>query len=48
MSAATGDRLEPLSSLLSSLLARRHADITVAARPLADYDTAAANRGPTR
>src|SRR5215213_7847862 len=39
MSAATGDRLEPLSSLLS----RRHADITVAARPLADYDTAAAS-----
>jgi len=29
--------LEPLSSLLT----RRHADITVAARPLTDYDTAA-------
>jgi transposase len=32
-----GDGLEPLSSLL----ARRHADIAVAARPLTDYDTAA-------
>jgi transposase len=33
----TGTELEPLSSLL----ARRHADITVATRPLTDYDTAA-------
>lgn len=32
-----GAQLEPLSSLL----ARRHADIPVAARPLTDYDTAA-------
>ena len=31
-----GEGLEPLSSLL----ARRHADISVAARPLSDYDTA--------
>ncbi len=38
------DGLEPLSSLL----ARRHADIEVAARPLADYDAAAINRGGTR
>jgi transposase len=45
----TGDGLEPLSSLLSELVARRHADITVAARPLADYDTAATtDRGGTR
>ncbi|HET9516423.1 MAG TPA: IS21 family transposase [Actinoplanes sp.] len=35
--AAAGQGLEPLSSLL----ARRHADIAVAARPLTDYDTAA-------
>ncbi len=34
---ATGDGLEPLSCLL----ARRNADISVAARPLSDYDTAA-------
>ncbi|GAB2462150.1 IS21 family transposase [Nocardioides hungaricus] len=33
----TGDRLEPLASLL----ARRHADIEVAARPLTEYHTAA-------
>lgn len=33
----TGVELEPLSSLL----ARRHADIAVAARPLTDYETAA-------
>jgi transposase len=32
----SGGGLEPLSSLL----ARRHADITVAARPLSDYETA--------
>lgn len=37
--ATAGQGLEPLSSLL----ARRHADITVAARPLTDYDTAATN-----
>ena len=45
--SARSDGLEPLSSLL----ARRHADITVAARPLADYDTAAASstpKGPVR
>lgn len=41
---AAGEGLEPLSSLL----ARRHADITVAARPLADYDTAAITKGGTR
>ena len=34
--ATAGQGLEPLSSLL----ARRSADITIAARPLADYDTA--------
>ena len=39
-----GDGLEPLSSLL----ARRHADIPVAARPLADYDTAAITTATTR
>ena len=33
----TGPELEPLTVLLT----RRHADITVAARPLADYHTAA-------
>src|SRR4051794_22658494 len=33
---SSGRGLEPLSSLL----ARRHADITVAARPLSDYETA--------
>lgn len=38
--SGTGAGLEPLSSLL----ARRHADINVAARPLSDYDTAAATR----
>lgn len=37
MAPRTGAELEPLSSLL----ARRHADITVATRPLTDYDTAA-------
>ncbi len=37
------DELEPLASLL----ARRHADITVAARPLSDYDTAA-TKGASR
>lgn len=37
---APGEGLEPLSSLL----ARRHADINVAARPLSDYDTAATTR----
>jgi transposase len=37
--AATGAGLEPLSVLL----ARRHADIAVAARSLTDYDTAATN-----
>ncbi len=37
----TGIELEPLSSLL----ARRHADIEVAARPLTDYDTAAGSTG---
>lgn len=41
-SATAGEGLEPLSSLL----ARRHADITVAARPLSDYDTA--SKGATR
>lgn len=41
--ATAGQGLEPLSSLL----ARRHADITVAARPLTDYDTAA-KKGGTR
>ena len=34
-----GNELEPLTSLL----ARRHADVSVAARPLADYDTAVKN-----
>jgi transposase len=38
--ATAGEGLEPLSSLL----ARRHADIAVAARPLTDYDTAAGTR----
>jgi transposase len=38
--AGTGTGLEPLSALL----ARRHADINVAARPLSDYDTAATTR----
>ena len=38
--AGTGAGLEPLSSLL----ARRHADINVAARPLSYYDTAATTR----
>lgn len=42
--AAAGQGLEPLSCLL----ARRHADIAVAARPLSDYDTAATTRGGTR
>jgi len=41
--ASTNDGLEPLSVLL----ARRYADISVAARPLTDYDTAATN-GVTR
>jgi hypothetical protein len=40
----TAGGLEPLTSLL----ARRHADIAVAARPLTDYDTAAATKGGTR
>jgi len=39
-----GVELEPLSSQLS----RRHADISVAARPLTDYDTAAGPTGATR
>jgi hypothetical protein len=42
--SATGGGLESLSSLL----ARRHADIPVAARSLTDYDTAAAMTGVTR
>ncbi len=37
----SGEGLEPLSSLL----ARRHADVAVAARPLSDYDTAATKGG---
>lgn len=41
---ARSDEFEPLSSLL----ARRHADIAVAARPLSDYDTAAITKGGTR
>ena len=40
----TNNGLEPLSVLL----ARRHADITVAARPLADYDAATSTQGATR
>ncbi len=40
--ATAGQGLEPLSTLL----ARRHADIAVAARPLTDYDTAAHDREP--
>ena len=40
--AAAAGGLEPLSALL----ARRHADVTVAARPLSDYATAAGGRGP--
>jgi transposase len=43
---AAGDGLKPLS-LLASLLARRHADITVAARPLADYARAAQSSNST-
>ena len=43
-SPARSEELEPLSSLL----ARRHADIAVAARPLRDYDTAAINKGGAR
>jgi hypothetical protein len=39
--ATAGEGLEPLSSLL----ARRHADITVAARPLSDYAHAAQTSG---
>jgi hypothetical protein len=42
--AARGDELEPLTSLL----ARHHADIAVAARPLSDYDTAASTKGGAR
>lgn len=38
------ETLEPLSSLL----ARRHADIPVAARPLTDYETAASRTGDPR
>jgi hypothetical protein len=41
---ARSDEFEPLSSLL----ARPHADIAVAARPLSDYDTAAITKGGTR
>jgi transposase len=37
----SGEGLEPLSLLL----ARRHADVAVAARPLTDYDTAATKGG---
>jgi hypothetical protein len=40
--AASGG-LEPLTSLL----ARRHADIEVAARPLSDYDSAVRNKEGT-
>lgn len=40
--ANAGWQLEPLTALL----ARRHADITVAARPLSDYAHAAANTTP--
>ena len=45
--SATGrmpDELEPLASLL----ARRHADIAVAARPLSDYESAAIMKGGAR
>lgn len=40
----TGAGLEPLAYLLT----RRHADISVAARPLSDYDTAATTKQGTR